>query len=587
LLETYCKYIGIDYNDYKKYFQSGEPNESLRKNETWQEYEKAFYARTDIKNHQKKSFFKNLKPEEQQKDLDNLLYRHIREIEKEKLYYFLLAQSNAMPVLIIKSPSDNKAMKKFLGYEWSAAKGSEGIKYLNAASGPAKENEDEPTLVTAMLNSIQTPLYNPAEPGDENKLNYYIHENFLGKTIKLPENLKEFAHTSQLVEMLDFSRKDFNKAFSLTGRKVVEIASKWELKTLGQIADISKGKSITEKDTKPGNIKVVAGGTDFAYFHNESNRESNIITISASGANAGFVNYWTEEIFASDCTTVFTTDKSFTYYLFIYLKSIQEQIFSLARGAAQPHVYPDDIGSLKVPVPPPDVRQNIVKECKEIDDAVNEAQQDIQQLKAEIESKVENTFNKNYPLRNLNNIAITNPSKTELKDFDDNMHVSFIEMASVSNDGFIEKMEDRLLKDVRKGSYTYFAEGDIIIAKITPCMENGKCALAKDLINGIALGSSEFHVIRTNEKIDASYLFYHLNRSKIRIEAEKRMTGSSGHRRVPISFYENLQIPVPSLTVQQKLAKEIEILEAQIATSQNVIDNAAAKKQGILTKWLE
>ena len=65
------------------------------------------------------------------------------------------------------------------------------------------------------------------------------------------------------------------------------------------------------------------------------------------------------------------------------------------------------------------------------------------------------------------------------------------------------------------------------------------------------------------------------------------MTGSSGHRRVPISFYESLQIPVPPLSVQQKLVKEIEILEAQIATAQNVIDNAAEKKHGILKKWLE
>jgi restriction endonuclease S subunit len=111
--------------------------------------------------------------------------------------------------------------------------------------------------------------------------------------------------------------------------------------------------------------------------------------------------------------------------------------------------------------------------------------------------------------------------------------------------------------------------------------------LAKNLINGIALGSSEFHVFRTDGKIDAAYLFYHLNKSEIRIEAEKRMTGSSGHRRVPISFYESLQIPLPSLPIQQKLVKEIEILEAQITTAQNVINNAPLKKQEILKKWLE
>ncbi|MDY3096281.1 MAG: hypothetical protein SOW42_00870, partial [Methanobrevibacter sp.] len=124
-------------------------------------------------------------------------------------------------------------------------------------------------------------------------------------------------------------------------------------------------------------------------------------------------------------------------------------------------------------------------------------------------------------------MCITNPSKNEIRNLSDDLLVSFIEMASVSNNGYIENKIDKSLGELRKGSYTYFAENDIIIAKITPCMENGKCAIAKNLTNQIGLGSSEFHVFRKNcNDVNNVFLFYYLNREKIRKNAEQNMTGA-------------------------------------------------------------
>ncbi len=139
---------------------------------------------------------------------------------------------------------------------------------------------------------------------------------------------------------------------------------------------------------------------------------------------------------------------------------------------------------------------------------------------------------------------------------------------------------------MRKGSYTYFAEDDIIIAKITPCMENGKCAIATGLTNKIGFGSSEFHVLRSNEQIINKYLFGYLNRETIRQMAEKRMTGASRHRRVPISFYENLQIPVPPMPEQEKIVAELSSYEAAIAKTHAVIADCAEQKKAVLEKWL-
>lgn len=158
-----------------------------------------------------------------------------------------------------------------------------------------------------------------------------------------------------------------------------------------------------------------------------------------------------------------------------------------------------------------------------------------------------------YSLVKLGSVCDLNTSKTEIRDAPDDLLVSFVEMASVSNEGYIETKVDRLCSEVRNGGYTYFAEGDIIIAKITPCMENGKCAVAEGLTNGIGFGSSEFHTFRCHEDIILTkFLFLLLNQNMVRRAAEDAMTGASGHRRVPAAFYEEMLIPVPPLTVTRR-----------------------------------
>lgn len=153
-------------------------------------------------------------------------------------------------------------------------------------------------------------------------------------------------------------------------------------------------------------------------------------------------------------------------------------------------------------------------------------------------------FNTNLKLKKLSSIAVINPSKTELKNIQDDSFISFIDMASVSEFGYITNIETKKYDEVKNGGYTYFKEGDILIAKITPCMENGKCALAINLPHEVGFGSSEFHVIRCTDPNDRKYIFNLLNNPELRKIAEQNMTGSSGHRRVPEDFYSNLNIPV-------------------------------------------
>ncbi len=178
-------------------------------------------------------------------------------------------------------------------------------------------------------------------------------------------------------------------------------------------------------------------------------------------------------------------------------------------------------------------------------------------------------------------------SKSEISGLSDDTIISFVEMASVNNYGYIDVMEDKMLGDVRKGSYTYFSEGDIIIAKITPCMENGKCAIAKGLKNNIGFGSSEFHTFRCNSKIRTEFLFGYLNRTSIRKQAADNMTGASGHRRVPIEFYENLDVPLPNIAKQNEVVAKVNEFEAKIADAEKKLEHLQGKPAEIINEYLQ
>jgi type I restriction enzyme S subunit len=127
--------------------------------------------------------------------------------------------------------------------------------------------------------------------------------------------------------------------------------------------------------------------------------------------------------------------------------------------------------------------------------------------------------------------------------------------------GLIDKPEVRPFQSVARG-YSYFQEGDVLFAKITPCMQNGKHALAEKLIDGIGFGSTEFHVLRPGKLVDREWLLYYLRQDEVLLGAQQSFTGSVGLQRVPENFLSNLRIPLPSLEAQhQSVAKIRKILE--------------------------
>ena len=194
-------------------------------------------------------------------------------------------------------------------------------------------------------------------------------------------------------------------------------------------------------------------------------------------------------------------------------------------------------------------------------------------LQINIESKYET-----IPLRKF--VIEINPSRDEFRDIDGKTLASFVEMSSLGL-GTIDNKVDRPLSEISSGGYTNFRENDVLVAKITPCMENGKCALAENLTNQIGFGSTEFHVIRAANKEKAKYVLEFINREYVRKVAASNMTGASGHRRVPQYFYEQMPIPDAPNRVIEKIVndcdavnKEVEEAKVQIAQLESEIDKA-------------
>lgn len=168
-----------------------------------------------------------------------------------------------------------------------------------------------------------------------------------------------------------------------------------------------------------------------------------------------------------------------------------------------------------------------------------------------------------WPLVKLAEVAQVNPRLP--KDIDEKQEVTFLPMAAVSEAGELLEQEKRILFETKKG-FTYFEKNDVIIAKITPCFENGKASFLSGLETQIGFGSTEFHVVRANtDKLDPNYLFYLIWSNKFRHIGELNMTGSAGQKRVPADFLKSLKIPLPPLKEQKRIvnilakAKNIDI----------------------------
>ena len=181
-----------------------------------------------------------------------------------------------------------------------------------------------------------------------------------------------------------------------------------------------------------------------------------------------------------------------------------------------------------------------------------------------------------WELADLCEVAELNP-RLDKSAHTGNLMVSFVPMPRVeAGTGAIDVSQTRSLEEVKKG-YTPFREGDVLFAKITPCMENGKMAVVPPLKNGLGFGSTEFHVLRPYCEISAQYIYFFVSSESFRRDAEHNMTGAVGQRRVPTSYLADQSVPVPPAREQRRIVAKIEELFSELDKGIESLKAARAK----------
>jgi type I restriction enzyme, S subunit len=164
-----------------------------------------------------------------------------------------------------------------------------------------------------------------------------------------------------------------------------------------------------------------------------------------------------------------------------------------------------------------------------------------------------------WAVASISEVAEVNPV-LDKSVIDDDLMVSFVPMAAVEAEtGGVDVSAARRFGEVKKG-YTSFRENDILFAKITPCMENGKIAVVPALRSDLGFGSTEFHVLRLKKEIAPKYLYHFVASKRFRSDAERNMTGAVGQRRVPSAYLFNRMMPIPPVMEQQRIVSKIDEL---------------------------
>lgn len=576
LLAEYCERIGVRVEDYQTLFTPS-PSEELLETELFKNYVHKFSGDARAKKIKAKRITARYTAEMRDAELRAYVINCIKDIEKDKLYFFLLAKSNPQPVVIVKSPSKTSDIKRFLGYEWSSSKGNEGIKYIGA-----RDVEDDNELDRNKgISQIKTPLFDPANLHNEAKINMLIRHNFLGDELNVDAECEEYVSVNNLVDLIDFSQVEFEKVIKTSINRKIEIQSKYEVLRLKDIASIRKGQSITSSECKEGNVKVVAGGTNYACLHNQANRGANVITISASGANAGYVNFWDEPIFASDCTTVVGRNDIETLFIYNYLKKIQNQIFYLQKGSAQPHVYPKDIEQIPIPNVPENIQNHIVEECNQVDKEYEDSVRKIEECKKGIENifieikKSRVQFEKLDKLHTLMQRGRSPQYGTSAIQIIKSGQARGYEKFDFSTKYYAST---NFVLDERK-----LQKGDILINS-TGVGTAGRVTLFN--LDGDYCVDSHITIFRPNERVIPKYALYALADIGFK-NIEKMANGASGQIELSLSVIKNIEIPLPSLEQQKAIVAQIEVYETEINRAQAFIDSYSDKKNEILDKYLK
>mgnify|MGYP002551290841 CR=1 FL=1 len=278
-------------------------------------------------------------------------------------------------------------------------------------------------------------------------------------------------------------------------------------------------------------------------------------------------------------------------YLMYALRGKRMYIESRAKGVAQKGIYLKEVADIELQVPEISEQNAIVEVLDKSALIMKFYQQQLQKLDELVKARFVELFGMpgtdafGWGLVPLGSTCNINPKKSLDSRLVSGAVVSFVPMPAVTEHGEIDATAIKEYDEVKTG-FTYFAENDVLFAKITPCMENGKGAVAKGLHNGIGFGSTEFHVLRPiSGKTDPYWIYTLTAFSQFRMDAASNMTGSAGQRRVPASFLENYRVSLPPIALQEQFAAFVEQTDKSKVAVQKALDEAQLLFDSLMQKY--
>ncbi|EKH9418477.1 N-6 DNA methylase, partial [Campylobacter coli] len=429
-LSAYCDFRKFDKELYSN-FLNGNLDSNLAELEAFKDYRNAFRQISDYKKLKESKIYKESKDKQDLEDKAFLAYAQA--IEKDKLLYFSLSLNQE--VLIIKSPSDIKEQKKFLGYEWSNRKGDEGLKELH-----------EPYL---------SPLFERGNPQNETKLNTLICKAFLKTLSDIPKDLQGYASKARLIDMMDFEKVEFNKAISLNVKSRDELNpfknSKYELVRLGEVCDLNKIRNqasateIEKMNLNSGNVKLLPSSKNYEWWTDEKTagqfiNEGEVITLGV--ARYANIKKHKGKFVSANNHILSVKDKSKIIFDFLYilLEICGQKLYK--QGQQYPQFDTNIFYSFKIPLPPLEIQKQIVAECEKVEEQYNTLSLSIKEYQNLIKAMLQKCGiiedNQEYELNSI----LENLQKLESK-LDFNLLLSLIEEQISHSEVLVEETQSK------------------------------------------------------------------------------------------------------------------------------------------------
>ena len=579
LLHDYCCQIGVKYDDYVSLVGKA-PSEELKKSEFLGNYRRWFDGLTEIVKRKESTSFKKKTKQEQLDELEWLFISKLLEREKEKFFFFCLA--HGQQVVIVKA-GDKEKEKAFLGYEWSKRRGQEGMKVV----GPGK-------------------LYDEMDFSNPERVNSYIRQAFLGASTGVVHGtIADHISHAKLIDMMDFSRIEFDKQIFLTPKKTIVMESKWPTKKLSDLIEIVSGGTPNTNNPEYWNgdipwLSVVDFNNEFRWVSQSEKRitaaglsNSNAtwlnpgdLIISARGTVGALAQVAIPMTFNQSCyglRGLSDIDNGFLYYM---LKREVAQFKLNAYGTKFDSITIRTFDDIKIPLPPLGVQQKIVEEIEVIEKQATKDADEIERLFNLIRETVSNLESVLYTQRfigdtfNINHLSC-DPRKT----FGERLF-TYVDIESIINGTGEISVEKKIKgKDAPSRARRCAEPGSTLLSTVRPNLKG--FAFINDVPNDFVFSTGLAILKSKDERVFSTKLLYYLCMFSSALMAQMiAKMPKSGYPSININDLNTFQIPDISLSEQTRIVAELDSRELRIRDLKSEIAAAESRKSAILEGYL-